>query len=73
MAREKERERKKIVYENMFKNFSSNYTKTLEDMISNSKHYYHKKAQERQVIHQNEAVPKEEVVKGRRENHFLRK
>ena len=44
LAREKERERKKIVYENMFRNFSSNYTKTLEDMLSNSKHYYHKKA-----------------------------
>ena len=40
----KERESKKLVYENMFKNFSNNYMKTLDDMIANSKHFYHKKA-----------------------------
>ena len=56
-AKIKERERKKVIYENMFKNFSTNYTKTLEDMVENSKHYFHKRAQERQVIHKNAPVP----------------
>lgn len=70
-ARDKEREKKKVIYENMFKNFSANYIKTLDDMIDNSKHYYSKKARERQVLHSNAPVPLDQVVMGRRPNHRL--
>jgi len=39
-----EKERKKVVYENMFKNFSANYANTLDDMINTSKDFLTKKA-----------------------------
>ena len=53
----------------MFKNFSANYAKTLDDMIDNSKHYYSKKARGRQVLHSNAPVPSDQVVAGRRPHH----
>ena len=44
------REKRKITYENMYKNFMTNYSKTLKDMLEHSKNFYANKARGRKTL-----------------------
>ena len=57
----------------MYKIFMTNYSKTLKDMLENSKNFYANKARGRKTLKEEQDVPEERVLRGRRPNHFLYK
>ena len=55
----------------MYKNFQSNYKRTLDRMLEQSAAYYYNKARGRKVLKEEKDVPKDRVLRGRRANQFL--